>query len=233
MKKSIINFVLIGISAVSVLGLVFANPDPIVRNQMCQYWCPYLGSIQFWNSIVFDLSIGAISSVLFYVLLVALPSAGRHRKLRRSLIRRYDEFKRESIAQLIYATGEASADLSEIEALMNPQAFKEYFDGDLWNAAYDSFSYDQHHRYFEDTVLAVRHFKVEVDFALGQMDIDDDETFEHLKLLSDSLDRLTRATRDYDSVKSMFRELWSIFTGWSFIDGQSGRDRIRDLLEEV
>ena len=135
--------------------------------------------------------------------------------------------------QLIWASGQVGVSMDQVEQLMKPAAFKEHFYGDLWNNAANAFSYDDHRRYLEDTILASKRFKAEIDYVLDQAEIDDEDTFERLKLLSANLEQLTRATRDYDSVKSLFRDLWSIFTGWSFGDGQYGRDRVRELLDEI
>lgn len=233
MKRRTTTWILIGVTVASVLGLVLANPDALVRNELCKLWCPQSDNPQFWNAIVFDLSVGAISSVIFYLMLVALPNAGRRRKLKRSLVRRYEEFRRECVSQLLYASGRAAIAMSDVETLMKPRAFKDHFYGEPWETAAHAFNYDEHHCYLEDTKLAAQRFKAEVDYVLDQADIDDNEVFERLKLLSDNLDRLTRATREYDSVKSLFRDLWSIFTGWDFGDGQYGRDRIRELLEAI
>ncbi|MCY0095709.1 hypothetical protein [Hoeflea ulvae] len=233
MKRRTISIILAGVTISSALGLILANPDPFVRNELCNLWCPRSANPQFWNAIIFDLSVGAISSVIFYLLLVALPDTRRHQKLKRSLLRRYEEFRRECVSQLLYASGNASIGMSEVEVLMKPSSFKDHFYGDPWQTAASAFNYDEHHCYLEDTKLAAQRFKAEVDYVLDQVDIDDDEIFERLKLLSDSLDRLTRTTREYDSVKSLFRDLWAIFTGWDFSDGQYGRDRIRELLEAI
>ncbi|WP_367715760.1 hypothetical protein AB2N04_16995 [Nitratireductor sp. GISD-1A_MAKvit] len=233
MRRRTIICTLVGVAAAGAIGLALANPDPLVRNELCRVWCPRSDSPQFWNAIIFNLSAGAIISVIFYLLLVLLPDLRRHRTLKRSLVRRYEEFRRECIFQLLYASGSSAIAMSEVEALMMPNAFKEHFYGALWNKAANAFNYDEDRRYLEDTVLAAQQFKAEVDYVLNLADIDDPKVFEAIKALSANLDVLTRATRDYDSVKSLFSNLWSILTGWSFVDGQYGRDRIRELLDAI
>jgi len=230
MKRRSVNWVLSGVTVASALGLALANEDPMFRDLLCRTWCPSSQHPDFWNSIVFSLAVGALTSVFFYILLVELPASSQKRKLKRSLLSIYDEFRRECITQLLFSIN-GTASLNTVDELLDPNKLKEYFYGDPWSKAANEFNYNDQKRYLDDTINAVRTFKVELDFFLSQSDIDDERSFERLKRLSIGLEHISRTEREYDSIKVFFRELWSIMTGWSFVDGQYGRDRIRELIE--
>lgn len=124
-----------------------------------------------------------------------------------------------------------SVNLNILDELSNPIKFKKYFYGNRWNQAANEFNYNEDRQYLDDTLFALQRFKVELDFFLGQSEIDNESSFEHLKRLSIGLEQIMRTKREYDSIKVFFRELWSIMTGWNFVDGEYGRDRIRELIE--
>lgn len=103
MKRQSINWVLAGVTVAGALGLFLANEDPMVRNALCRIWCPRSQHPDFWNSIAFSLAVGALTSVFFYILLVELPVRAKKRKLKSSLLKRYDEFRRQCITQLMFS----------------------------------------------------------------------------------------------------------------------------------
>ena len=152
-----------------------------------------------------------------------------------SLRRSYRDFKRECTLQLIWAAkNPATGALGLVDELAADQsAFRAYFNQDRWHEAANGFEDDRHHRYLEDACLAAMRLKSEIDFVLDQADLDD-ERFVFFKGFSEILGQLARTTREYDGVKSMFRVLWSVFTGYSFAEGyKTVRDRTLDEIEAI
>jgi len=77
----------------SVAALFLANEDPFAREAVCAYWlCPVIANAKAWYKI-YDLAVGSVTSLLFYLLVVRLPDYQRRQRLKRSLERRYKDFR--------------------------------------------------------------------------------------------------------------------------------------------
>ena len=70
----------------------------------------------------------------------------------------------------------------------------------------------------------------EIRFTLIAVDVENQEVFDFLKTLATVLYRARNYGPEYDGVKSLLDFMWSVFTGWSFIEGyiKKGRDRRHD-----
>ena len=73
MKQNHLRLLLIGVTVVSLALVALANPDPWLRDSICEVWCVRVDHAAYWNNMLYDLGISAVSSVAFYVLLVILP----------------------------------------------------------------------------------------------------------------------------------------------------------------
>lgn len=73
----------------------------------------------------------------------------------------------------------------------------------------------------------------EIQFILGAVDVRDERAFSFFKSLSKVLYRSKNWTTDYDHVKSMLGFLWSLHTGWNWVDGYSENDPVAEMISAV
>lgn len=73
----------------------------------------------------------------------------------------------------------------------------------------------------------------EVQYALTVVDIDNAEVFDFMKRLSQIVYRYRNLSDDYDDIKQLSGFLWSIHTGWSFVDGYTEKDVIAEMIEAI
>lgn len=89
------------------------------------------------NSIVFNLSVGYLVSMFFWLLVVYLPERSRRHLLRDNLSRRYKHFREDTIQLLLWASiGTHDSQLPE--ELCDHRKFREFFDvnsKERWYAA--------------------------------------------------------------------------------------------------
>ena len=65
------------------------------------------------------------------------------------------------------------------------------------------------------------------------IDVDNRQSFAFLKLLANVLYRARICSPEYDGVKSLLGLMWSVFTGWSFIEGYPEKDPIADAIDAM
>jgi hypothetical protein len=73
----------------------------------------------------------------------------------------------------------------------------------------------------------------EFQYTLSNIDIADDEAFAFFKRISQVIFRSKNWTADYDDVKSILGMMWSLHTGWSPIDGYTGKDIVADMIAAI
>jgi hypothetical protein len=126
LKRQYLTLVVIII--LSLLGVLLDSEDPIAREVVCAHTgvCP-VPHAKALEKIAYELSIGALISLIFYGLLVWWPEYDRRRRLRRSLERHYRDFRSDCIEiMLMVADGSLEGDLAE--TLMDQKKFRSYFE---------------------------------------------------------------------------------------------------------
>jgi hypothetical protein len=74
----------------------------------------------------------------------------------------------------------------------------------------------------------------EFQYALSIFDIKDQEVFAFMKRFSTTLYRAKNWSSDYDDgIKEVFRFFWSLFTGWSLVDGYSDQEFLPELISKL
>ena len=126
--KCLRDIALITIFVLSVAALFLAHEDPFAREVVCAHtgFCPVMPNAKAWSKIFYDLAVGALTTLLFYLLVVRLPDYQRRKRLKRSLERHYKAFREDCIQiMLLVADGGYTADVPE--ALMEQDKFRDYF----------------------------------------------------------------------------------------------------------
>jgi hypothetical protein len=122
-----VNLAIAVFAVIAALLLFVSSGEPLVPFLRDSQLAPNFYALSWPNTIVFNLSIGYLSSTIFWVLVVYLPEKSRHSLLRETLATRYTDFKHEIVQMFIWASGE-SQDVQFIDDLANDHIkFKEYF----------------------------------------------------------------------------------------------------------
>ena len=82
--KRLLDIALIAIFVLSVAPLFLAHEDPFARDALCAYtgFCPVMPNAKAWNKIFYDLAVGALVTLVFYLLVVRLPDYQRRQRLK-------------------------------------------------------------------------------------------------------------------------------------------------------
>lgn len=234
MRRRKLDSILGLISTVSVALMLKSSCDPIVSLLSGTWLEQALLQFETGNQIVFDVSVGIVVSIFFYVLVVRVPEAEKRRRLRTALRTQYQMLKKACIMNFLFACN-GSADMSLVEKLTDRKEFKVYFDEavsesqDRWHAVLNGLDEQR----MQDILLELEVFRHEVEYVLSSVDVGSDEAFAFLKQLTQVLYRSKAWTHTYDHVKQLAQFMWAIHTGWSLIYGYTDRDAIAEMIEAV
>ena len=235
MKHSL-DFLLIIIAIVSFAGIFLAHEDPFARDAFCakSAWCPQVANAKGWGKIAYDLSIGALTSLIFYILIVRIPDFQKRSRYKRSLARQY-KFFREDIIALIVGAADGQYEAGMPEKLLDQKEFKTYFKMKVGQGQdrWDRFCNNLDPYHLKEIVKRMEIFRDEISFILNNADIPSDEPFEFLKRLSAAIYLARDTTLEYDDVKSFARFLWEIFAGFNFVTGYRERDIIQEMIDAI
>jgi len=188
------------------------------------------------NSIIFNLSIGFLVSVIFYLLVVWFPSKQRKNLMKRNFEEQYLSFKYDMICIFLGAS-EKVYDSMLPSKLSNQSEFKKFFTqpdkNDPRNIKwYDVLNgFNEYH--LKDLLTQLEIFMNEVAYVLNNVEINDPDVFSFFKRLSQTVYRFKNSNFEYEEVKQLSRFLWEIFAGWSFIDGYRKDDIVKVMIEKI
>lgn len=186
------------------------------------------------NQILFDSSVGINVSLLIYFLVVWLPEWRKRTRVRRNLQLQYDSFKEATVHIILSASGQ-SYDLDTTDRLKDPKQFRDFFKESVspsqnrWHAFLNGL--DEYH--VKQLVIECEILMAEVHFTLSAIDVDNQDAFALLKRLTQSLHRSKDWSPDYDDAKRLSQFLWSVHTGWSFVEGYPEKDVIAQMIEAI
>jgi hypothetical protein len=189
-----------------------------------------------WRKLFSDLAVGALVSLLFYLLVVSLPDYQRRRRLKRSLQRHYQAFREDSITIMLLVLDDP-AGIPETNTLMEPANFKKYFTAKVssgqtrWHDFQNKL--DHQYKYMRSLLSHMEIFRQELHFCLNNIDIPKDNSFEFLKQMSAAIYLMRDVTPGYDESKPLACLLWSMFAGWDSIKGYHKADPIKSILDAI
>jgi hypothetical protein len=220
----------------SIAALLLAHEDPFVRKIVYEYtgFRPVVPNAKAWYKISYDLAVGALITLLFYLLVVRLPDFQRRQRLKRSLDKHYKAFREDCIQiMLLVADRTYSADVPE--KLMDQDKFRDYFkekvtpDRDRW----DEFLNNLDERNLRELLTRMEIFRDELAFVLNNTDIPKDEPFEFLKRLIAAIYSMKDIKLGYDELKPLAGFLWSVFAGWDWIEGYREEDIVKKMIDAI
>lgn len=119
---------------------------------------------------------------------------------------------------------------------MNPTEFVRFFEEGM-EADEGFYAFRNHIQANEKDFRAII-FKLgliarQLEFLLNNLEIPDDAQFQALKRIEEWLVGLDVLHASYDEEKMLDNALWSIFGGWSMIDGYRGYDPIEKAIDGI
>jgi hypothetical protein len=203
---------LIALTLLSVYGTVARTNDPIL----------------------FNIGVGFVNAVIFWLLVVVWPERKRRKVIRENLRRRYQDFRETAVLTLLHVAGICNS-TDGVQELTDHRKFKAFFDADNKARWYDALNglQDQRER-MDDLLLEMEMLADEVRYVLNKVDIDDASVHAAFKNLCAQILRLrSHGVYSHDPVKYVGQFVWGVLAQWSFIDGQMEADPIQKLIDSI
>lgn len=181
-----------------------------------------------WHS----LSVGFVVSAIFYALVVYIPERRRRRLILRGLERRYADFKESCITQFLTITN--SQDYKHRAALLDQGEFRRYFkskteSGEVrWDTLANGLADNRYS--LKEILYELRLLNEEIRFVRSTIELYDEKVSDLLTDISHIITKMEATEPEYDDVKSFCGFLWSLFTGWSWAEGYTGADPIKNII---
>lgn len=231
LKKHRVGFTLAVLSAVALFGMCATSGEKVIEALHGTAVEPILLALGWTNSIAFNICLGFLTSAFFWFLVVYLPERQRRRLLRESLLRRYEDFKHNTI-QICSWAANLHLTTQEVDDLTDKSKFKEYFKGQRW---YDVSNGLQDNRDYMDCVLLeMQMLADEVTYILNNVAIQDAEVHGLFKRLTERIHRI-KYDPNYtsDPAKYTCQFLWALHANWSFVTGYLATDPISENIAEI
>lgn len=138
----------------------------------------------------------------------------------------YFDFKKNVIMQFQFMLEGSSCNPEEFFDL---NAFRKRFGKDNWYGIANALQ-EQDLQTFRNQARFLRDELIQL---LSAKRSTNKQAFTMLKVLCWQLSDIEAASNDYESRKSLLRQLWSLFSGWSFISGYTDRDLIEKAIQDL
>ena len=234
LKKLSLETGLIFLALVCIVLMFKTSNEPLVAWLEGSTVGAWLFRFQTGNDVAFNLSASFVSAILMYFVLVKIPELKKRRRAKAHLLKTYDQFKEECIAIFVgLADGHYSLEI--INDLKDLNSFKEYFKApnhhgeDRWDAAVNRMN-DYSWRQLTVEMEILYH---ELQYFMTVTDVRDDELYSFVKDLGTELYKSRLWHKDYDGLKSTMRFFWAVLAGWSFAEGGTTNDRVREKLDMI
>ncbi len=206
--KRLLDIAFVTIFLLSIAALFVANEDPFVRKLVCAHTgiCSVIPHSKALYKIIYDLAVGSLITLFFYLLVVRLPECERRQRLKASLERHYRAFREDCITIMLMVLDDP-AGLPESETLTEPEAFRHYFnekvthDQTRWHDFQNKLG-DQY-QYMRKLLSYMEIFREELVFILNNTDMPKDDPFEFLKQMSATIYLMRDVTPGYDESKPL------------------------------
>lgn len=187
------------------------------------------------KGLISSLSLGFVISAIFYFLVVFFPERSRRNLYHNSLERQFEEFRLSCIGIFLILSG--SQGYQHKRNLLDQAEFRRYFKNsdengiERWDAVAEGLEANRY--YLRDIVHELRMLNDELKFFRSSVHFHDSQVHDFLHRLSKELARLENTEPHYDDIKSFCQFLWSIFTGWSWIEGYSKVNIVEDVINRA
>ncbi len=139
-----------------------------------------------YGSLLNTLSVGFVTSAIFFFIVVYLPERQRRSRIYRSVEKQYKQFKLSCIGTFLILS--KSQEYNHREMLLDQQEFKRYFSNNntqnrvRWDAVINMIQDNKY--YLNEILYELRLLNDEIRFVRNSIDIHDEEAFSFLINLS-------------------------------------------------
>jgi len=179
------------------------------------------------NLIIFNLSIGFLVSVFFYLLVVWFPNRQRKNLIKRNFEEQYKMFKSDTI-KIFLSILDLGNDFDLLSKLLDVKEFRDYFKNKLGGVLNGLDEY-----YLKDLLVTLEIFRNEVAYVLNNVNISDPEVFVLLKRLSQAVYSLKNSSFKDDEIKEFEHFVWQLFGGFSFAEGCKDHDIFKVMINKI
>lgn len=217
------------LAAIAIVGAFSGSDEPILPAIASSPLAPVLYSLHTGNSVLFALSAGYLNSLVFWIIVVAVPESRQRAVIRDGLTRSYLHFKRNTIGALVHAST-LSDRQGLVEDLMDFRFFRDTFDVETFNSVEVRLhkSHERVHELLSELTLFAR----EIEHALHRMPVADDQTYRVLRITCYNVERL-RALPDDELVEQLANEPWGTLACSNKITGDLDYDPTAKALKEL
>ena len=232
--RRVMKYFLYLLIAIASFGVFSGSSEPVVPWLSGTSVEAFLNILHCGNSIVFNLSVGFLMSLLVWFLVSYIPEKNRRAILRNNLTQSYQLFKEDVIQILLDATGKGyGADCAK--KLCDYQEFQKYFsenESEKWYAALNGLQ-DEKCR-LNDVIVEIEMLSNEVAYVLNNAVVSDPQAHAFFKRLLVHVHKLRNlSVCQGDPVKYLGIFLWCILARWSEVKGQLQDDAIQDMIEKL
>lgn len=234
LRKHAFDLGLLMLSVVCMILMLMSSSDPVPDVLRGTELHALLRQFPTGKQITFDMSVGVLASVFMYYLVVRVPECSRRRRIRESLKLTYSACK-EACTSVYLGCFMRSYPGTLPRELCEMNRFREFFKEEhthgqtKWDAVANGLTEDR----LKELVVELEILMNEIHFTLSAVDVQDPEAFRFLKTLSRALYRSKNWSTDYDSTKSLLGFLWSLHTGWSWIEGYRPTDPVANIIAAI
>lgn len=200
-----------------------------------------LPSIKWWPdvfAVATNLLAGGLVSFLMYYLVVYLPEARKKSIIKANLQKMYKSIKIDILWAILHASikggrHDLTPDFELVENLTSPAAFRKAFEGGRESNegfyAFENQMSDESPE-FREIVRGLTMLSKQIEFALHNYSIEDQEVFDFFKRLELLLMRLQANGAGYDESKPLCRFIWEAYAGWNPIEGYLGYNQVQKMI---
>ncbi|MNR49721.1 hypothetical protein D3C85_1691360 [compost metagenome] len=87
--------------------------------------------------------------------------------------------------------------------------------------------------YVNSLVRELDLFRGELDYMLTAVEVTDDKVFRFLRNLTQALQKSRHWSDREDQLKPLSQFMWFVFTGWSLVDGYTGKDHVEEMIRAI
>ena len=184
---------------------------------------------------------GGMVSFLFYYLVNERSDRRRRKLLQSSVQKTYRDAKWNIAVAVIQASvkggrSDLTATSDTIDQAVTAQGFKLLFSGGREaNEGYYAFENEMTSETpeYNEIIFNLKVIARATERLIDNGAVDDRRTYNFFVRLGTLVGRIEKSGPGYDESKPLCSFIWEMFTGWSFIDGDVGYDRIERAIDRL
>ena len=234
-RTSVLTIVLWTLTIICMVLTLKSSDEPVLGLFINTPIETIFGQFASGNSIIFNVSIGFLVSIIFYILVVWIPDKRRKNIIKHNIEEQYPFFKEDTIHILLSACSVGSYDSNSPSKLSDQNEFRKYFKENIsasqnrWHAVFNGLE----GYLLRELLVELEILLNEVTFVLNNVYINDQNVFSFFKRLSYSVYKLKNTTSEYDDLKRLASFLWELFAGWSMIDGYRNEEIVKVMISKI